>query len=610
MTDLKEFITALIDSTNTDKKIEDISLFLVSNEWFGIKPVKDTGGLYLSDGDCMTLRSKLYNFLSSDSTDDVLHKLFLTYPITHGYLTRFLRVMIIDSEDAFYIADFLLYRMKKEIYEYTDSEMEKLIDDATMDLIRLHGEILTFFLSWLKERTRTKYRLDYVMQKRFTQEETNVAYDFDEYMELMYYLFNEDYIKTHHMYEKAAESMNYVDTWLYLSLHFICSLRITDFERIYHPDLIHSPEETIEMIRNNTFSDNDARMTLLSITTRMCLLPLKPNKTKRHSGISSVKFHIPTSCEVHFGKLFALAEAHRQLNGKADMPIIRKVATYKEIMRNMGDEIGSLFLESDFRGRSANKSYLQAVFMLADDVLGEQDEGPKIKGYILAALARSHKGSYGEFAATTFEYLKDSKLNGLTPEFVAFEMLERGACSFITTMLLKMLGGENYERLDVKEQTQAHMSLQLSPMEIDNMIAAVNKSSRLALKAVKEAIDSGQDILTTLHRIATDASFSKTSECLCLRSALKQPCFEKNRRSCIGCPYEISTKSTMYLLIGELNRMRNLYQKVANKAEKQKYKALIQELILPKMNEILYCLKTEYGEDVYHDFEDMIKENT
>ena len=138
----------------------------------------------------------------------------------------------------------------------------------------------------------------------------------------------------------------------------------------------------------------------------------------------------------------------------------------------------------------------------------------------------------------------------------------------------------------------------------------LNKSSRLALKAVKEAIDSGQDILTTLHRIATDASFSKTSECLCLRSALKQPCFEKNRRSCIGCPYEISTKSTMYLLIGELNRMRNLYQKVANKAEKQKYKALIQELILPKMNEILYCLKTEYGEDVYHDFEDMIRENT
>ena len=610
MTDLKDFITGLLDSSDTNKSIEDVSLFLISNEWFGIKPFKDKGGLFLSDSACVELKSKLHTFLSSNNTNDVMHRLFLAYPMTYGYFTRFTRVMIIDDEDAFYIADFLLYRMKKEIFEYTDSELEKLIDDATMDLIRAHGEILTFFLSWLKERTRTKYRMDYVMQKRFTQEETNMAYDFEEYIRLMYYLFNEEYIKAHQMYEKAAESMNYVDTWLYLSLHFICSLRLTDFERIYHPDLIYSPEETIDKIRSNTFSDNDARMTLLSITTRMCLLPFSPNKTKRHSGISSVKFHIPTSCEVHFGKLFALAEAHRHLTGKADTPIIRKVATYKEILRNMGDEIGSLFLTADFRGRSANKSYLQAVFMLADDVLGEQAEGPKIKGYILAALARSHKGTYGEFAATTFDYLKDSKLNGLTKEFVAFEMLERGACSFITSMLLKMLGGEKYERLDVKEQTEAHLSLQLSPREIDNMIAAVNKSSRLALKAVKEAVDSGQDILTTLHRIATDASFSKTAECLCLKSALKQPCFDKNRRSCIGCPYEISTKSTMYLLIGELNRMRNLHHKVANKAEKQKYKALIQQLILPKMNEILYCLKNEYGEDVYRDFEEMIKENT
>ncbi len=37
----------------------------------------------------------------------------------------------------------------------------------------------------------------------------------------------------------------------------------------------------------------------------------------------------------------------------------------------MGKEIGDLFLERNFSSRSANKSYLQTVAMLADDVLQE-----------------------------------------------------------------------------------------------------------------------------------------------------------------------------------------------------------------------------------------------
>ena len=57
----------------------------------------------------------------------------------------------------------------------------------------------------------------------------------------------------------------------------------------------------------------------------------------------------------------------------------------------MGEEIGNLFLERNFSSRSANKSYLQSVAMLADDVLEEKSE-LNIKGYFLAALARSHKG--------------------------------------------------------------------------------------------------------------------------------------------------------------------------------------------------------------------------
>lgn len=92
----------------------------------------------------------------------------------------------------------------------------------------------------------------------------------------------------------------------------------------------------------------------------------------------------------------------------------------------MGDEIGELFLFSDFRSRSATKSFLQDICMVADENSTDSGGGFHVKGYYLAALARSHKGSYGKLAETTFQYLKDAKFNHLTPEFVAFELLERG----------------------------------------------------------------------------------------------------------------------------------------------------------------------------------------
>ena len=103
----------------------------------------------------------------------------------------------------------------------------------------------------------------------------------------------------------------------------------------------------------------------------------------------------------------------------------------------MGEEIGGLFLNNDFRSRSATKSFLQDIYMVADENIPADDSGYHVKGYYLAAYVRSHKGSYGHIAATTFEYLKDAKFNKLTPEFVAFELLERGVFSFMSSMLLQ-----------------------------------------------------------------------------------------------------------------------------------------------------------------------------
>ena len=614
MIDFKDFI-ALITKEFDTIDYQGIVAFLEDNNWFNNRPEIKNGKVFITDEQQQLYKEPLLQYLKAfdqPKTELILSMLSAKYPLTSNRFVEFCSVINATEETRFYVADFLLYSLQKDIFLMNDKEMSVLMKKAVNGLIKAHGDTFTFFLSWLKANYKTAYKNEYIMTNRYSMDYQKEAYDIDEYLELLYYLYNEDYIADNEMYMKAAKSKNYADTWLFLSLHFICSIRMTDIERISHPILTNDPEIVLKQISDGAFSDKDARLTLLSITQRLCVLPLTPNKTSSHSNISSIKFEVPESCEVHIGTLFALCEAHRCIAQiPNDEPLIRRISDYTRISRYMGDEIGSLFLESNFRSRSANKSYLQAIYMLSDDVLENSEDGPHVKGYILAALARSHKGAFGEFANTTATYLKDAKFSGLTPEFVAKELFERGVLSFIPSMLLKMITDGEYNKLDVSKQTQLIQTLDLTPAEIENAVSITNQAKKQAESVIKElAVETEETILNILHRIGSGSAFSKQAECLCLLSALKKTCPFDERRQCIGCKYEIGTKSTLYLLISEYKRMYQLYNDIQKPIEKEKYKKMLTQVILPKFDEMLVCIKEQYGEDIYKDYENIIKENT
>jgi len=221
------------------------------------------------------------------------------------------------------------------------------------------------------------------------------------------------------MYRKATEKRKYIDAWLYMTMHLICSVRLSDLQRLGHPTLPYPAEQVLEMIADGTFNNNEAREVLLYVNNRLKYLELRPKKSARYHFIESIKFEPPASMEVHLGKLFAIAEAHAQLAGD-DGPLVRKVSTYIEIKRAMGDEIAILFLDRDFGARSATKAYVQGRFDLVRSILGEDENNLAAR---LISHARSHKGSYGEYARVSLIYLQDAKFNGYTPEYIAFELL-------------------------------------------------------------------------------------------------------------------------------------------------------------------------------------------
>ena len=611
--DLKNYLERILVELGaaTIKHREKVSGFLLDNDWFGVSINLDD--YTISEKDAEVLKNHIKDYLTTPPGIKSMEGIFSKkFPSTSELFVQFAEEEKLSETNRFYLLDFLAYYLTKDLFLYSDAEVETLVEVATEVLTKSQGNILIQFIKWLLNKGVTRYRVSFEMTKRYTIESANGAYELDEYLELMYYLFNENYIIKNDMLCKAANSKNYADTWLYLGLHFICALRSTDLERLGHPKLTREPLEVLEAVVDGTWSSSEARRTLLSITTRLTYLNLTPNKTKNASNVAQLKFHVPESCQVLIGTLLAICEAHFQLQipYNAENPLIRQIKTYEKITSYMGEEIGNLFLERNFSSRSANKSYLQSVAMLADDVLEEKSE-LNIKGYFLAALARSHKGDFNEFAQTTTTYLKDAQLGQLKPEMVAKELFERGVLSMIPSMLLTIVTRGKYKKLSPSQQTQMIKSLDLTPIEIEKTLELSIRADSRSQQALKTLVENNVDpeqLLTICHRIGNGEAFSKQGESMCLLSALGKLCSYDDRQHCVGCQYELQTKSTLLLLIGEFNRLNKQYQKLKNELERGKVRAILEKQIKPCLTEMLQALSEQYGEAVLSDYEDIIKE--
>ena len=611
--DLKNYLERILVELGaaTIKHREKVSGFLLDNEWFGVSINLDD--YTISEKDAEVLKNHIKDYLTTPPGIKSMEAIFSKkFPSTSELFNQFAEEEKLSETNRFYLLDFLAYYLTKDLFLYSDAEVETLVEVATEVLTKYLGDNLIQFIKWLLNKGVTRYRVSFEMTKRYTIESANGAYELDEYLELMYYLFNENYIIKNDMLCKAANSKNYADTWLYLGLHFICALRSTDLERLGHPKLTREPLEVLEAVVDGTWSSSEARRTLLSITTRLTYLNLTPNKTKNASNVAQLKFHVPESCQVLIGTLLAICEAHFQLQipYNAENPLIRQIKTYEKITSYMGEEIGNLFLERNFSSRSANKSYLQSVAMLADDVLEEKSE-LNIKGYFLAALARSHKGDFNEFAQTTTTYLKDAQLGQLKPEMVAKELFERGVLSMIPSMLLTIVTRGKYKKLSPSQQTQMIKSLDLTPIEIEKTLELSIRADSRSQQALKTLVENNVDpeqLLTICHRIGNGEAFSKQGESMCLLSALGKLCPYDDRQHCVGCQYELQTKSTLLLLIGEFNRLNKQYQKLKNELERGKVRAILEKQIKPCLTEMLQALSEQYGEAVLSDYEDIIKE--
>lgn len=465
------------------------------------------------------------------------------FPRTCRMFREFVSASDSERQDsAWKLLDFLLSSLEREIDEYDADAVRDLVTQANRELSLTAMRLLTDFL-----RFSVNELWIYQFRSRQLIKTENGAYTLEQFSVMAYVIFNEESWKARNLIRKASEKRKYAELWLFAALHFVCAVRKTDIVRLPVPDLPYPSAELRGRILRGLFTRQEARDVSEEILFRLDMKPLKPNKTKRYRA-PSLKLFIPESFLEPLGVILALSLSWRE----PDDPFVSVKAELSDMYDFFGEEFVKAAGGKRFRSRRANKAYLQGIELTAD-------EGNGAKGYMLAALARSHKGGIAELPQTTDIYLRDTNFSGCSPDFILREMFERGVFGFIPALLLENYARKAFRRLGVSAQTELIKLIGLDALQIESVTDAVMKSFRQSSEIVKsllrEQCGDKSSLAAVLQKIASGAAPSRQSELLCLRVAAGCPCCEPDRSGCLGCRYEIYTKSAMRLFMKEYVRL-------------------------------------------------------
>ncbi len=393
--------------------------------------------------------------------------------------------------------------------------------------------------------------------------------------------------------EKAVHNKAYADLWLFAALHFICALRSGDMARLPAPKLPYDGKALLDKALCGSFTKQEASALAEELAVRLKLKPMRPSKTAAHTNIPHLKLFVPESLKAPLGLTMAIALAHHP-EIKPGSGFVTPCANLRNIRDFFGETFAAALGHRRFSSRRGNKSYLQGIETVSPD-----DSPGKPKGYMLAALARSHKGGVGSLAKTTEIYLKDANFSGYSPEFIIQEMFERGVFSFIPAILLEMYAGSPYKRLPVTAQTSLIQEIGLSATQLEWTAAAVDRAMSKSRKTINDVLREPENIkenvAAMLQNIASGNAPSRQAETLCLMSAAGSPCPSADRDSCIGCGYEIYTKTAMHVLMREYTRLTDLQRTNADGV--WRFGKILEQAVLPAVTEMLAAMKILYGAD-------------
>jgi hypothetical protein len=571
-----------------------LSEFMETNDWFGLTPKMWDKEPYITNGESVEIRKSLELWLSAfKQPDNVKLDLLLSrfepvYPQTCRLFREFTFANgVRGNAYSWKLLDFIFANIGKEITAYDESEIESFIQLLDSESPLASARLFADFLRYIELS-----EWDYRFGPRGKLDTENGAYPLRDYAVMAYCVFNEEMWKEQDLIKKATQSSQYADLWLHTAMHFVCALRGTDLARLPAPQLPYDSKRIIEDIVSGIFPEHFAAALTDELTFRLEMKSAKPSKTEKYQNIPTVKVFIPESLRAPLGIIIALALAHHSdikpgehFIFSRDYRLLYKQFFSAEFIAAVGRRQLSI--------RRFNKSYLQGI----DMVTSLSNEPGRPKGYILAALARSHKSGIGTLPEITEIYLKDATFTGYSPEFIAREMFERGVFSFIPAALLEVYAGPEYKKLSVTGQTKLICEMGLTAYQIENIAEITERAMIRSRNSVTEVIKNPANMKESVHvmlqNIASGAAPGRQYGFLCLMTAAERTCPYPERGGCIGCGYEIHTQTTMHTFMKEYIRLAG-HIRNGNTIDAHRYSQIIKQAIMPAVKEMLAAAKHLY----------------
>lgn len=582
--------------------------FIMQNHLFGHDYVYENGNLMVTGEAYQDLcgRARIFLAHAGDTLEEKVR--FLTdtlrvaFPITALRLEAFFDECAILPRIRYRLLDWAVYALHTEVHHMSSDEAGSLIRRMDHDASLESVKTFCAFLEWMRAKYRdTGYSVTVIPPARRSRSTASQAYGLTVVAALYYYLFCEEAVLQENLVQRACSNETSAHAWLYLSIHLVSALRDTDLDRLMHPVLPDPPDQVLQKIKAGAYEDAVYAAAVHSTMKRLGYIHMTPNKTKRHHAVPEIVLIIPQSLEPHFGRLFMACEAHLELSGRpVDSPLFGKITAYSRITSSLGENIGSLFKERDASPLALARSYMQCL-----EAAGAGSSADKsltaVHGYMLASMARSHKGGPAGFAETTAAYLKDFGLGLISPEQTAREMFDRGILSCLPSMLLDLITDGAFKSLDFSQQADMLSSLAMSPLEVENVMGLMLRARQRCRTAVKDALSGySQDekkaaVAKALARVAGYHAPGKQPDILCFMSALGRTCTNPAATNCLLCPFRIDTRAAVYHAAGELHRLHRLAKQADTAGERKKYTLLARHCLLPVIQLASDIVQQTYG---------------
>ncbi len=504
-----------------------------------------------------------------------------TYPKMIADLLRF--------EKAEHKADSALVDMVQLLFQVLSSELQKKDDP------RIESELFPLFATKASTIAFTTLA-DFLLFGNYTSRrflpskggsDIDIsAYPFSAFSVMLRHIVDKDVILNDDLVGKALSFKPYADLWVYVALHFFASWRSTDYIRLHAPNLPYSAGEMLRRIRDNNLSANEAIEIAKFFIRQNELVMNTPNKTKGTSGVPQLYFHCPASFLEPFGRILSIATAHYDLTPQPKSFIVPTTDIFL-IQSFFGNDFVEACDHKNFSGRRANKALLQSV-----EFAGLDAQLAPMIAYNLDTIMRSHKLSYGRPSESTAVYLKDAKFTGLTPEFIAYQMWDRGVCSFVIDTMMKECYGVQYSRLTVGQQTAVIKSLGLTPANAASLLSCIHHVEDQACETVMSVCQNTSTMKDALQAIALGHGLGKDPTTYCLLKAIGKQCAYRERASCLGCRMCISTMG-LFSQLAMNHQSLLLSASKASGLEKKRLEYLCRSTTYPAIAEILSHLRSE-----------------